>query len=269
MNDFIEFHFRRKTRNVRRCVYLFLILFSTFYATGCASTAIGVDAATTGQNAVVADEFNEFDEFDESAAPEFYDPLEGYNRFMFSVNDKLYVWVLRPVSGGYAFIVPEPARVSVKSFFKNLLFPVRFVNNLLQLKFKKSGMEIARFGINSTLGLAGLFDPATAWFHINESKEDFGQTLGHYGLGGGIPIVLPLFGPSNLRDAFSRIPDSFLNPINYVTPIEASLGANGFEKINKVSLYSGEYDELKKQAIDPYVFFRNAYKQNRAKKVKE
>ncbi len=253
-------------------IKLLLLILTTLCVTGCVSGSRRGDVAPGQLSAQVTtadSEFDEFDEFGEDEMLEVSDPLEGYNRFMFAFNDKLYVYALRPVSKGYAFVVPEPARVSVKSFFKNLLFPLRFVNNVFQLKFKKSGIEIARFGINSTLGLAGLFDPATSLFHLDASDEDFGQTLGRYGVGAGIPIVLPIFGPSNLRDALSMIPDSFLNPINYVTPALRSIGINAGEKVNKISLYSDEYDELKKRAVDPYIFFRDAYKQNRAKKVEK
>lgn len=264
-------------RMVLRYVRLLLIVLVGITVTGCMSGRERVRghmlAFVNGQVVVLVaetdDDFDEFDEFDEDDKEIVFDPLEGYNRFMFGFNDGLYVWVLRPASKGYSFVVPERARVSVKSFFKNLLFPVRFVNNALQFKLKRTGIEVARFGINSTLGLAGLFDPAAAWFHLDESDEDFGQTLGRYGVGRGFPIVLPIFGPSNLRDAFGMIPDSFLNPINYVNPTASSIGFHAGEKFNRISLYSNEYDEIMKRAVDPYIFFRDAYRQNRAKKVEK
>lgn len=215
------------------------------------------------------DDFDEFGEFGDTATPEVYDPFEGYNRFMFKVNDSLYVYVIRPAATGYAFVVPEPARVSIKSLFKNLLFPVRLVNNLLQLKFKEAGVETLRFGINTTVGLAGLFDPAASWFKLEPSEEDFGQTMGSYGVGEGFPLVLPLFGFSNLRDGLSRIPDAFLNPVNYLNPAWHAYAIRSGELVNEISIYSKEYDSYKKDAVDPYIFFRNAYKQNRDKKVKK
>jgi len=112
------------------------------------------------------------------------------------VNDKLYRWVLKPVAKGYKFVVPDPVRVSVRNFFLNLGTPIRAVNALLQGKFGDMGMELARFGINSTIGMAGLFDPAKE-FHPTRKDEDTGQTLGVYGLGPGFYLVLPILGPSD------------------------------------------------------------------------
>ena len=221
-----------------------------------------------------ADEFAEFaDEFPEpSGGPEAKrasDPLSGYNRFMFAVNDRLYLWVLKPVASGYATIAPEGGRVAISRFFRNLAFPQRFVNNVLQGELRDAGVECARFGINTTVGILGLFDPAQSGWKLSPREEDFGQTLGRYRVGDGFPLVLPLFGPSNLRDAVGLIPDGFLNPVNYLEPIIAKLGVQAGEKLNYTSLHLGEYESLKKAALDPYVFLRDAYKQNRDKRIEE
>jgi phospholipid-binding lipoprotein MlaA len=156
---------------------LVLVLLLAACVCGCVSrrdASSGLDQTVQAEQAVSGDpDFDDFEEFEEEKTAEVSDPLQGYNRFMFKVNDKLYVWVVRPVAQGYEFVLPERARVSVKSCFNNLLFPRRFLNSLLQLKFKKSGIELARFGINSTIGLVGLFDPASAWFNLEASDEDF------------------------------------------------------------------------------------------------
>ena len=127
----------------------------------------------TGSNGLNADLTYEDGEEDfdleaefEAAETEVFDPLSGYNRLMTNVNDKLYFWLLKPVSQGYRKVVPEGGRLAVNRFFKNLLMPVRFVNNLLQLKPKRAGIELTRFTVNSTVGILGFGDPARKWFAL-------------------------------------------------------------------------------------------------------
>ena len=227
------------------------------------------------------DEFD--DEFDDPAEQEVFDPLSGYNRGMTSFNDWFYTWVLDPTARGYRWVVPEGGRRAVGRFFKNLLFPVRFVNNALQAKFKNTGEETGRFVINSTVGLFGFFDPAKSWFGLERHQEDFGQTLGHYGVGGGFHLVLPLLGPSNLRDSLSLYPDFLADPTNskFVVRREngghvlygdselAPIGTKAVEVVNYTSLHIGEYDNLKKDAVDLYPFLREVYEQNRNKNIAE
>lgn len=197
------------------------------------------------------------------------DPLERVNRAFFVFNDKAYYWVLKPVARGYSAVVPQMWRVSVRHFFSNLAMPIRFVNNVLQGKVKGAGTELLRFGINSTIGMAGLFDPATTGFHIAARDEDLGQTLGRYGLGGGFYIVWPLLGPSTARDTVGMAGDGFLDPVNYLTDTWAVVGVKAFKTENNVSLSIGDYEALTESALDPYVAVRDAYIQNRAQKVRE
>lgn len=217
------------------------------------------------------DEFGEEfdDEFADEDQPGPSDPLRLYNRFMFHVNDKLYFFVVRPIAKGYRTIVPEGGRMAVNRFFKNLAFPVRLVNNTLQGKFKNAGVECARFGVNTTVGVLGFCDPARSRLDLEPRQEDFGQTLGCYRVGAGCPLVLPVVGPSNLRDALARVPDCLLNPVNYVDPGEASPVIHTYERENYTSLHIGEYESLKKDALDPYTFLRDAYRQNREKAIEE
>ncbi len=261
-----------------RFLLLFFLLFSSSYL--LAETAASAD--TAGLEAEGTDDFESgFDaafeeEFKVETADEF-DPLSDYNRAMTTFNDGLFTNVLFPVARGYRYVVPEPGREAVSKFFNNLHFPVRFVNNLLQLKLLNTGEETLRFVVNSTVGLLGFFDPAEAWLGLEGHEEDFGQTLGHYGVGGGFHIVLPIFGPSNLRDTVGMTVDWYIDPAvywetryyNIYANYYEGLGVRSAELLNESSLHIEEYESLKKDAVDLYPFFKNVYRQNREKKISE
>lgn len=215
------------------------------------------------------DGFEDFDEFETDPEETIWDPLIGYNRFMTQVNDTLYVWVLRPTALAYGTVVKEPARLAVNRFFENLGFPARLINNLLQLKYQRASGEIARFSVNTTAGFLGFFDPAKAWLGLEPSPEDFGQTLGHWGVGPGFHIVLPLLGPSNVRDACARVPDIFLSPEYYIESDRASLIVTVIERANAISLMTDQIDAFRRDALDMYIFFRDAYEMNRRKRIEE
>jgi len=230
---------------------------------------------------------DEFEDEFSASEKEVFDPLSGYNSVMTEFNDGFYIFVLDPVARGYRWVLPDEARRGVKNFFHNLLFPLRFVNNVLQLKAKNAGEEFLRFSINSTVGILGFWDPAKEWFGLEAHEEDFGQTLGHYGVGGGFHVVLPFLGPSNLRDMFSLYPEMQMDPVNYVEnrpynipqPEGEYLGLSRktlqqseltlLKTINRESLRIGQYANLKKDAIELYPFLRDIYEQNRAKLIKE
>lgn len=249
------------------------------------SSVVNQDSMDTVSEDDTFDEFEEDefgddafgDEFSGEKEKEIFDPLSGYNRVMTSFNDGLYVYVLDPVLlKGYNYI-PEPVRVSVNNFFDNLNYPVSVVNNILQLKFKNTGTESLRFVINSTVGILGLFDPAQSWFGLEEHQEDFGQTLGYYGVGGGFHIVLPFFGPTNLRDLAGDFIDFYVNPIYYVDVRRYNIVRNTYQgwglitykEFNKMSLYTKEYDNVRQDALDLYPFLRDLYEQSRQKKIEE
>ena len=216
-------------------------------------------------------------EFENSENANDFDPLGGYNRVMTSFNDTFYTNVVFPVARGYEDIVHEEARLSISRFFDNLQFPIRFTNNMLQLKFQNSAEEFSRFVVNSTLGVGGLFDPAQEWYGIKPHKEDFGQTLGHYGVGGGFHVVLPFFGPSNLRDTLSMIPDWYIDPTihwdgrchNLVDNYGEGVMVKSMYILNKSSFEYGTYESLKKDAVDLYPFLKNVYEQSRQKAIEE
>ncbi|MFW5901424.1 MAG: VacJ family lipoprotein [Thermodesulfobacteriota bacterium] len=246
-----------------------LRLLLLIFLLGLIASAVPVSAQTVEAPESEFDEFDEFEDMDQEPAPEIYDPLIGYNRVMTRVNDRLYFWVLKPAAQGYGAVVPEGARVCISNFFDNLAFPIRFVNNLLQLKFKGAGVETARFGVNTTVGIAGLWDPAKNWLDLSPYEEDFGQTLDHYGVNGGVPFVLPALGPSNLRDSLGRVPDGYLDPVEYIDGSAVQIGAPVFEIINRTSLHIGEYESFRKDAMDLYILMRSAYQQNRENAIEE
>jgi phospholipid-binding lipoprotein MlaA len=208
------------------------------------------------------------DEFEEEKG-RVADPLSLWNRAMFHFNDKFYFWVLKPVARGYRAVVPQTVRIGVKNFFINLTTPIRMVNCMLQWKWEAANAEFARFLLNSTVGVLGFGNPAKKYPKLNPSEEDLGQTLGAYGLGNGFYLVWPFLGPSTLRDSVGLVGDLFLYPVSYVEPLEAAVGIRAYEILNETSFKIGDYESLKKAAINPYEAFRDAYIQHRKSEVEE
>ena len=215
------------------------------------------------------DPFEDEDDKDLPPLKTIADPIEPINRAFFYFNDKLYFWLLKPVARGYGFILPQSVRIGVRNFFDNLGFPIRFVNCVLQGKFEGAGREANRFLVNTTGGLLGLFDVAEEKMGINEQDEDFGQTLGFYGLGPGFYINWPILGPSSLTDTVGIVGDIPLDPVSYTGETFIALPVRSFDLVNRTSLTIGEYEDLKRAALDPYVAMRDAYYQFRQNKIKE
>ena len=210
-----------------------------------------------------------FGEETEEEVVQVADPLSPWNRAMFHFNDRFYFWLLKPVTRGYRAVAPTPVRSGVKNFFHNLTMPIRMVSCILQGKGRAASAELARFLINSTVGVLGFANPAKRWPELNPSEEDLGQTLATYGIGNGFYIVWPVLGPSTLRDSVGMVGDWCLKPGFYVRPTEAALEIWALEEVNETSFQIGDYESLKEAAIDPYVALRNAYIQHRKKKVEE
>ncbi len=254
-----------------------ILLLLTF--TGCSTNELNSpdkQQATLTSDLQEEDEFADFeDEYKEEIKSQ--NPFEQYNIVMTNFNDGFYEYVYDPIVQGYRKIVPNTKGSLINNTFQNLMFPIRFVNNILQLKFANAAEETQRFLINSTLGVVGLFDIAKDEYGLKAHNEDFGQTLGYWGVGSGYHIVLPLFGPSNIRDTFSMYPDSIANPIAYSekTPYNLtnnpaqSLTITTYQRINAGSLQVGEYEELKKEAIKLYPFLRDVYEQHRQQQIEE
>jgi len=211
--------------------------------------------------------FEDYDDTIESKS--IADPLYYFNYVMYSFNDFLYFAAIKPIATGYKAITPTLIRKGVNNFFHNLLFPVRFVNNILQGEIKDAGSEIEIFLINSTVGILGFAQVAQDEFDLHTSNEDLGQTFASYSIGDGFYLVLPIFGPSTLRDTVGLVGDYFLTPLNYVEPWELSTGIKAYDTINATSFRLGDYEALKKAAIDPYIAIKDAYLQNRKEKIKE
>ena len=205
----------------------------------------------------------------EEEAIHIADPLAPWNIAMFHFNDKFYFWVLKPVARGYRAVMPGKVRGWVKNFFYNIRAPVRFVNCTLQGKWNAAGGELARFVVNTTVGILGFGNPAKDDPRLNPSEEDLGQTFGAYGAGNGFYIVWPFIGPSTLRDTLGLVGDRFLYPVAYVEPFEAAIAIDGYGILNETSFRIGDYEALKEAFLDPYAAIRDAYIQNRRKKVAE
>lgn len=196
------------------------------------------------------------------------DPLEGFNRLMFRLNDFLDNYILVPVAEIYRFIMPKPLRQMGRNFFENLNEPVISINDLLQGDLENAGVSVGRFVVNSTIGIFGFFEVAEE-IDLNQHPADFGQTLHTYGLNSGPYIVLPFFGPSTLRDSVGAGVDSFLNPLTYVLDFETRMYLKGSELVVKREEFLNEVKELKNGSVDYYAAMRSAWRQRRAQELRK
>lgn len=203
------------------------------------------------------------DPFAEKPLPELKDPFVGYNRFMNRVNDGIYDNFIDPVAKVYKKVVHEKIRISARNVFRNALSPVRFVSSLAQGDLDKSARVLGRLVINSTVGLAGLFDVAKH-YEIESVNEDFGQALGFHGVPTGPYLVLPLIGPSHMRDLAGGVVDSFLSPTIFLAPgFAVGTGINTYQKLNDASFLLDDKEELEESAVDEYESMRDFYHQYR------
>ncbi len=190
------------------------------------------------------------------------DPWESFNRGMYRFNDALDRAVAKPVAKAYVKYVPETIRIGVSNFFSNLETPTVLINDALQGKFLAAASDLGRFALNTTLGLGGILDPATS-AGLAHNDEDFGQTLGKWGVHPGPFLELPLFGPSDVRDAPARVVDTYTNPRQYIKNNYIKYGLYLPDLTDRrAQLLS--LDDTLKNAYDPYAFVRDAYLQRRA-----
>jgi phospholipid-binding lipoprotein MlaA len=199
---------------------------------------------------------------------EWSDPLEPVNRAVFWVNDKGYFYILKPVARVFR-VVPPPIRSGLSRMFDNLKSPLRAVSSLLQLKFAQSGVELSRLVINTTIGVGGFYDPAKNWWELHKQEEDLGQVLGHYGVGEGFYLVLPLLGSSTLRDGVAMVPQFYTDPLYWTLHRDGQFVAKGVNAVNAISLDKDTYESIVAEQLDPYLFVRDAYLQRRAGLVRE
>ena len=190
------------------------------------------------------------------------DPWESWNRGVYKFNDTLDRAIAKPVAKTYVKVVPEPIRIGVSNFFANLETPTVMVNDALQGKFLAAANDLGRFALNTTLGLGGILDPATpAGLALN--NEDFGQTLGKWGVHPGPFIEIPILGPSDLRDGPARLVDTYTNPRQYIKNNWIKYGLYLPDFVDRrAALLS--LDDTLKNTFDPYAFVRDAYLQRRA-----
>jgi phospholipid-binding lipoprotein MlaA len=239
---------------------------------GCTMTwaAGDADVAAPASQSSPERDWTQLDDDEEEL--DVWDPIEPFNRGMFWFNDKLYFYAVKPVARGYRAVLPEPVRQSVGNFFHNLATPVRVLNSLLQLKGHQAADELLKCLFNSTFGMAGLFDLGVG-LPAGQGEEDFGQTLGHYGTPPGFYLVIPILGPSNARDAVGKVADALTHPVTspfyfQMKPLEV-VGAQTLEKVNELSLDKDTYEAIKQDALDPYLFVRNAFMQARTANIEK
>ena len=192
------------------------------------------------------------------------DPLYGYNKFMTDFNVGFYKYFARPIVTGYNNITPKVFRESVANVFDNTLMPLRLGTNLLQFKFKESLSELKRFSINIIFGFFGIIDAASKT-DIKKYPSDFGTTLAHWGVGGGFYLVLPILGPSNLRDTITMPLNWYLSPTSYIDPTWASISIDVYGSMNKIALEKEKIDEIYKNTPNLYIFLRDSYESSREK----
>ena len=235
---------------------LLLCLAMSLMAAACASTGQRADGdgRTSPQGEQVADS---------------NDPLEPFNRAMYTFNDTLDRYLMKPVAKGYRAVVPSPVRKGVSNFFSNLHEPAVMINSALQGKFSQAASDLSRFMVNTTFGIFGLFDVATA-IGIERHNEDFGQTLGKWGVGEGPYLVLPILGPSNFRDAPGLYVDNELYPPAHLDSSRTRAEFYITEAIDTRARLLDAGDILDQAAgQDPYVFVREAYRQRRRSLIRD
>ncbi len=264
----------------------FIHILLLFLLTACAGNMVQDDTAATisdNQGAanvdagiddvLIDDDFDELDDFDDFGGdaadlPSYSDPLEPMNRMFFTFNDKLYYWILKPVSNVYSDVLPFDIRLSIGNFVNNIAAPIRLLNNLLQWKLEESGIVVSRFLINSTLGVYGFGDPALREFGLEPKPEDFGQTLGVWGVPEGVYFCWPILGPSNVRDTVGFAVDVYTHPmVYYVEEFSVSAGYYVESRVNLLSLNPDVYEDLKKYSLDPYISMRQVYLDYRRGKI--
>jgi phospholipid-binding lipoprotein MlaA len=274
-----EFVYRNKMKRQSWAVVILVVL-----TAGCAVSDKSQSAnnfagnSPNGQGGLIGgaaeesftdEEFDLLEEELDEGQVEIDDPLEGFNRLMFGLNDTLYFWIFKPVAQTYKGVVPEPGRIGIRNFFQNVSTPVRYVNCLLQGKGPAADIELRRFLVNTTVGVLGFGDPARDQYGLEPTWEDMGQTLGVYGMDSGFYIVWPFLGPSTVRDSLGMVGDVFLNPVRYVRPRETSIIISATRGINQSSFHIEAYEDFKAAFLEPYVAMRQAYVQNREESIKK
>ena len=200
----------------------------------------------------------------EEDIPILSDPFEGYNRWMFGINETLYDYALEPVARGYRDFVHEDLRIGIKNMYNNATAPAKFVSSLFQMEFGKAGRVLVRTLINTTIGFAGYADVAGEEFGVEDVNEDFDQALGYYGIPTGPYVVLPFFGPSTARNIVGRAVDTLTSPGAFTgQSFGANVIINAEDNINQASFIVDDKKQLEDSALDEYESVRDFYHQFR------
>ncbi len=258
---------------LKKTASFFLVLLLFFCVVSAwAGTASGQDKDHS-ENGLSGDDaflFGEDNGMESESSSETSDSIESINRAMFVFNDKMYFWLFKPVAQGYKFVTPDFFRTGVRNFFKNITTPGRLAGCIMQGKRERAEAEIARFLVNSTFGLGGIFDITSHIKEMNPAEEDPGQALGSYGIGNGFYIVWPFLGSSTLRDTAGKLISIGIDPVTYIDmPAEAYLSMRVFDTVNGVSDRIGDYEAIKEAAFDPYIMVRDGYLQRRRAQVSD
>ena len=202
------------------------------------------------------------------ATPPESDPWEGMNRGVFEFNEDLDRYALEPIAKGWDFVFPEFVQTGIRNIFDHANRPLVMTHNLLQGKPYDASVDLVRFIANTIFGFGGLVDVASM-DGMPDNEEDWGQTLGVWGVPSGPYLVLPFFGPSTPRGTVGLAADSFGQPYSYFIPIWGSVASTGTRLINSRAFYLEEVAQTRRDAFDYYVFARDAYLQNRASKLND
>jgi phospholipid-binding lipoprotein MlaA len=252
-----------------------LLLVIALGVAGARSPARASDAPDPGLDAPPAQAGDEADEEEEEGElleePGTRDPFEGLNRDVFSFNRSVDRWMFDPITRGYQVAVPAPGRHAFYNFFQNLDSPMILANHMVQFRPVAAATTATRFVLNSSIGVAGLFDPATSFFEVKRLEGDFGQTLARYGTPSGPFLMLPVFGPSTVRDVFGDVVDILVDPVSYLLgPIRWwTLVLGGGEGLTTREAHFDELKQLEAGSVDFYSALRSAYLQSRDAMVHE
>ncbi len=241
--------FLSRLQRLKRTSVILLVVVAAAMSTGC---------ATTGSTATTA-----------TARTNQQDPFEPVNRKVFAFNEGFDDMVLKPTATAYKKVVPTVVQTGVSNFFSNLQNPWSSVNMVLQGRVKEGATTAARFGVNTTVGVLGLFDVADVWGMPARRSEDFGLTLDTWGVGSGPYVVLPLFGPSNVRDALTIPVNSMADPKGQIADVGVRNSMTALQLVNKRSQMLGMGNLVDEAALDKYVFIRDAQMQRRNRSAHE
>ena len=256
---------------MRTAIFAALLALVLACGTGCASRQENAPAASqqvaaesVAQTTDAGEDFGGLDDYDDYSAEDLAaqdDPLEGWNRFWFHVNDWFLEYIVKPLHKGYAFIVPEPIHNGVSNFAHNVAFPVRMLNSLLQGEFAQAGVEFDRSVVNFmvSLGFADVASQSQPLYPYHPETENFDYTLGVWGVPDGPYFIIPFLGPSTVRGAVGETGDAFMKPQYYALDWEVSTASSVYFAFNGADALYKPYDQITESALEPYVALRNAY----------